>query len=1549
MGNRIVISEYDRLLAKYRKVLPLLSLPENPSVPLMAIPQRAETPKLPPIPQLRPPIVSPPVLPTPPQPEIPQLPPIPPPPSIPMGLDQLSAAAQTGIEPIKTTPEGRQLAGQEQQRQANIKKYGVAEPPVDTLSQAPEKHPVRQKQFIGAPTYNVIKGPFGEETIVYKEATPESIKQAEKKRIEDELANVVKMQEQQEKYLNEPVYLPSSEGKGHGQWVTRRIAADMLKTPEQGKAITHQATMEKFSNVPGIAAAQVIGEIGLDALAFPQRLMQQALVGVNPETGQDWTDEELESIFEESGAKTGSGYNVISPKLMTFLWRVSTDPLLVAGGVKPTFNVAKDILQISKAKGWALVKDNIPKISAELARLRGVASEAELKLRGALKTGTSESGQIIATKGMLDRLKKMGIKPSTIDEATIIQKNYPGIIKESGRGLDQAVVTLKEEGFINKAIDDKTAMDELTDILKNKESRVKEPDWDAMTTEEFEKAGAIPEGKPPIPAIPGELEGLANEIKGKSFDQAKRDIVSKVGTVEGKEIIPNDVANSVFSRLQKGAQVGEYTSEQEIMKLGRSAQRLTGDDTIKVYRATGRNNIRPGDFVAGDVHEAGFYTKEGKNIKGFDIPKKDLISLKGSMGGGQEYIYLPKGYKPPEVKNYFNNFTDFYAQATGKVKPPATTPKIGTLRQAETLKTPKPGITTPETGIGQIPPQKPPAPPMPPAGVNPEDEFYNLLKQGKLTEAEAQIKAMPKEKHLTKDTMQQWLDDAKALKEVKPLPTQTIVKIKAPEATGPIRKSQMNLKQYGLDPKDEEILVERLQLDKSTQTWEDTQNWLDTMSSDDIKRIAKSRQEVLPSKEFKAMVQLSSTNTREIARLSEMLKFPSMRKEALKRIGKLKSQLDMALAKSSTSLTEAGRILNLSKMVMKKTFNPDYWVIQARQIAGRDLSTDVVNKIVKLSEAKNGDELAYMLSNLKKGMTDEAILGADLSKELKAIKEERKRLTYPTTPDIDPKKDLQKLSETIRKEYGYPIVEKEALLQDIKTSQQLVTKERNVLIDMALRQEARTRKPAEWLTKATEIAQKPLSPEIRGAIIKAVNTKDGESLRAIIESLTPQTKWDKIANIIGIPRTIMSSVDLSAPFRQGVVMVGRPEFWKSLEPMLKSAFSQKYYDDMITAIKSGSSYNLKKKVGLGLTEMGTKISAREEAFMSQLAEKIPVFGRAIKGSNRAYSAFLNKLRSDVFDTLYQQAIEEGLIKGNILAHTANPDKIIKDISTFINNATGRGELPWGLNESTVLLNSVFFSPRLMASRVNMLGLNPTHYITMHPFVRRQAVTDMIKFAGTGLMTLTLAKLAGANIETDPHSSDFGQIRVGNTRYDIWGGFRPYVVLVARMLPEFAGGGKIKSATTGRERTIGKGYNAPDRLDLLENFLLGKGAPVASLISTFMKGKDFQGKPVNYPAEVMNRFIPMIAQDMYELYKEYGPAGLAMGLPGVFGVGVNTFSRKKNTTIGSDVTGAIDGVQTSTERGETSDYYTLMKEYGGGNGGKSSDSDYDKLLKKYLKK
>jgi hypothetical protein len=354
----------------------------------------------------------------------------------------------------------------------------------------------------------------------------------------------------------------------------------------------------------------------------------------------------------------------------------------------------------------------------------------------------------------------------------------------------------------------------------------------------------------------------------------------------------------------------------------------------------------------------------------------------------------------------------------------------------------------------------------------------------------------------------------------------------------------------------------------------------------------------------------------------------------------------------------------------------------------------------------------------------------------------------------------------------------------------------------------------------------------------------------------------------------MATADLSAPLRQGIFLIGKPKQWvPAFKDMFKYAFSEKAYVGMLEQIKARPSYKQMRESGLALTDMSSNLSKREEEFMSNIAEKIPVFGKLAKGSNRAYSGFLNKLRADVFDDLLSKASDLGLTKDN--------SKLVDDIAKFVNSATGRGDLG-ALNKASVVLNGAFFSPRLMASRINLL--NPVYYAKLDPFVRKEALKSLLTFGATAGSILGLAKLGGAEVGVDPRSADFGKIKVGNTRYDVLGGFQQYIVLASRLLS-----GQMVSSTTGKEFTLGEGYKPTTRLDIIQRFFESKTSPVASFALGLAKGQTTMGEDFKLSTEIADRFIPMLASDMFDLYKENGLKGLFMGLPGGFGIGSQTYT------------------------------------------------------------
>jgi hypothetical protein len=363
----------------------------------------------------------------------------------------------------------------------------------------------------------------------------------------------------------------------------------------------------------------------------------------------------------------------------------------------------------------------------------------------------------------------------------------------------------------------------------------------------------------------------------------------------------------------------------------------------------------------------------------------------------------------------------------------------------------------------------------------------------------------------------------------------------------------------------------------------------------------------------------------------------------------------------------------------------------------------------------------------------------------------------------------------------------------------------------------------------------------------------------------------KVADVANFARTMRSSFDLSAPFRQGVFMVGSKAFWKNIPEMVKMFKNKEFFEQEMRNMRLDPLYHQATDDGLALTDTHGILQDREEAFMSRLAGKVP----GVKMSERAYTGYLNKLRFDTYKN-YAQLAE----KGNI------PFKG-RDAARFINSATGRGDLGALGNAATPLLGGGFFSPRLIASRVNLL--NPYFYVKLDPFVRVQAMKSLLSFTGIAAMSLGLLKAAGAKVDTDWRhpGPDFGKAVFGDTRVDVLGGFQQYI----RFGLELATGMKKSQSGNVKEINAEKaGPYDPTYLSETGRFARSKLAPVPAALVNYMDGKkDFLGRPMTVTGTLKDLFLPMASEDIWNAYQEYGGVGAAaVAAPTILGVGVNTY-------------------------------------------------------------
>ena len=383
---------------------------------------------------------------------------------------------------------------------------------------------------------------------------------------------------------------------------------------------------------------------------------------------------------------------------------------------------------------------------------------------------------------------------------------------------------------------------------------------------------------------------------------------------------------------------------------------------------------------------------------------------------------------------------------------------------------------------------------------------------------------------------------------------------------------------------------------------------------------------------------------------------------------------------------------------------------------------------------------------------------------------------------------------------------------------------------------------------------------------------------------TQSEVWQDIAlESLNIPRALMATADLSAPLRQSVVVtISRPvTASKSFMEMLRQWSSKDVAETWLADLRDSPGYQLMQLSGLYIADRtSAKVTAKEEDFQSNLAEKIPLAGRLVAKSERAYVGYLNKMRADLFN----QGVE--VLQNDGVSFASNPEAY-KALATYLNAATGRGNLG-ALERAAPLLNTAIFSPRLMASRLQLLTnwANPSFYKNTPAAVRKMYFKDMGTFIAFGMGILALASLSGADTEEDPRSPDFGKIRSGNTRWDIWGGFQQFI----RYATQFALSEKKSTASDKITPLDGSSYSKETRMSVIGNFVRSKLAPVPSAIVDYLYGENMIGDPFNLQKTIITRITPLVGQGIYESAKQDGWlfAITATGVPSILGIGVQTY-------------------------------------------------------------
>jgi len=402
-----------------------------------------------------------------------------------------------------------------------------------------------------------------------------------------------------------------------------------------------------------------------------------------------------------------------------------------------------------------------------------------------------------------------------------------------------------------------------------------------------------------------------------------------------------------------------------------------------------------------------------------------------------------------------------------------------------------------------------------------------------------------------------------------------------------------------------------------------------------------------------------------------------------------------------------------------------------------------------------------------------------------------------------------------------------------------------------------------------------------------------KSVQEIKEAKGVNTFWNILTDVLAAPRSLKASFDLSAAGRQAATYgYSHPgQALKAFKAQLKAYGSEAGYQESVERLANKPWAGIRDEV-VANSLVDQPLLNGERTFISKGLNKVPGF----RASERAYATYLNELRDSAFEMMWRNS---GLSLEELTSVTNVPK--VKAWGDLINASTGHGDIG-ALFNAKVAGNPILWAPNFLYSRVKLPWIALTQW-HKNPEVALEAAKQLGIFVGVNSALLAGVNASGAaSVELDPRSSDFGQMRIGNSRIDPWAGYRPIANLIARLQS-----GQTKSTTTGD-------ISDPTNLKIVQDFLRNKMEPLSGEILNQILGSNSIGEPTAADTNMAIRLVaPLFLESMVRAINVGGPSvtpsenfsdqiasfgrnvaspgGLkaaALTLPGVLGVGTATY-------------------------------------------------------------
>lgn len=376
---------------------------------------------------------------------------------------------------------------------------------------------------------------------------------------------------------------------------------------------------------------------------------------------------------------------------------------------------------------------------------------------------------------------------------------------------------------------------------------------------------------------------------------------------------------------------------------------------------------------------------------------------------------------------------------------------------------------------------------------------------------------------------------------------------------------------------------------------------------------------------------------------------------------------------------------------------------------------------------------------------------------------------------------------------------------------------------------------------------------------------------------------------------------------------------KNLPSALRDLVDKKWFDKRMAKLKNSKAWDVIKESGLAIMDPeGVSDNVRQELLGGRKnllnrnigirGTEFSVFGKKIKikggdlnvkgktfsvgkAFERSTSSLFNNMRLYLFLNQVENLYKAGK------TFDTHPDEF-KAAARAVNELTGHGKVPTWVSEGAPVINQVIWSPKMMASTFNVIGLGdvirPTEsikavrramgnknikfnpdksrgfYSSLTPAQGRFVRNELARFILSSAVIMLAVKLLGGDddeVDMDPLSITFGNIKTGDKSINVFGRYGAAVRVIAQLAMS-------QRNIEGKKDILGDKFGDKKGADILNSsFGRGKMTPFAGVVYDYLlNGKThyFTKEKMTLKNAAKSLAVPISFQDFAKDFKRDGP-------------------------------------------------------------------------------